>query len=31
MCDIVFKKTKCGGGTVNKTAVYAEVALGRVL
>ena len=26
MCDIVFEKTKGGGGTVNRTSVYAEIA-----
>ena len=31
MCDIVFKKTKGCGGTVNRTSVYAEAAVRRVL
>ena len=31
MCDIVFEKTKCGGGTVKRTSVHTEVALQRVL
>ena len=31
MCDIVFEKAKCRGGTVNRTYVYAEAAVQRVL
>ena len=31
ICDIVFEKTKGRGGTVNKTSVYAEAAVRRVL
>ena len=27
MCDIVFEKTKDGGGTVNRTSVYGEAAV----
>ena len=31
MCDIVFGEAKCRGGTVNRTSVYAEAAVQRVL
>ena len=31
MGDIFFEKTKGRGGTVNRTSVYAEVAVQRVL
>ena len=31
MCDIAFEKTEGCGGTVNRTSVYAEVAVQRVL
>ena len=31
MCDIVFDKAKGRGGTVNRTSVYAEAAVQRVL
>ena len=31
MCDIVFRKTEGRGGTVNRTSVYAEAAIQRVL
>ena len=31
MCDIVFEKTKGRGGTVNRTSVYPEAAVRRVL
>ena len=31
MCDIFFEKAKGRGGTVNKTSVYAEEAIQRVL
>ena len=31
MCDIVFDKAKGRGGTVNRTSVYAEAAVHRVL
>ena len=31
MCDIVFEKVKGRGGTVNRTSVYAEAAVRRVL
>ena len=31
MCDNVFEKAKDRGGTVNKTTVYAEAAVQRVL
>ena len=31
MCDIFFEKTKGCGGTVNKTSVYAETDVRRVL
>ena len=30
MCDIVFEKPKGRGGTVNRTNVYAEVAVKKV-
>ena len=29
MCDIVFEKTKCRGGIVNRTNVIAEAAIQR--
>ena len=31
MCGIVFEKTKGRGGTVNRTSVYAEAAIQRIL
>ena len=31
MCDIGFEKAKGHGGTVNKTSVYSEAAVRRVL
>ena len=31
MCEIVFKKAKGRGGTVNRTSVYAEEAVQEVL
>ena len=31
MCDIVFEKAKGRGGAVNRTSVYAEAAVRRVL
>ena len=31
MCDIFFEKAKGRGVTVNKTSVYAEAAIQRVL
>ena len=31
MCDIVFEKTLCRGGTVNGTNAYAEAAVRSVL
>ena len=31
MCNIVFEKTEGRGGTVNRTSVYAEAAVQRVL
>ena len=31
MCDIIFEKAKGRGGTVNRTKVYAETAVRRVL
>ena len=31
MCGIVFEKEKGHGGTVNRTSVYAEAAVQRVL
>ena len=31
MCDIVFEKAKGRGGTVNRTCVYGEAAVRRVL
>ena len=31
MCDIVFGNAKGRGGTVNKTSVYGEAAVRRVL
>ena len=31
ICDIVFEKTKGCGGIVNRTSVYAEAAVERVL
>ena len=31
ICDIVFEKTKSRGGIVNRTSVYAEAAVQRVL
>ena len=31
MCDIAFEKTKGRGGIVNRTSVYAEAAVQRVL
>ena len=31
MCDIVFEEVKARGRTVNKTSVYAEEAVRRVL
>ena len=31
MCDIVFEKAKGHGETVNKTSVYDEAAVRRVL
>ena len=31
MCDIVFDTAKGRGGTVNRTSVYAEAAVQRVL
>ena len=31
MFEIVFKKAKDRGGTVNKKSVYAETTIGRVL
>ena len=31
MCDIAFEKTKGGGGIVNRTSVFAEAAVQRVL
>ena len=31
MCHIVFAKTKCRGGRVNRMSVYAEAAVRRVL
>ena len=31
MCDIVFEKTKGRGGTVNRTSVYVEAAVQKVL
>ena len=27
MCDVVFEKTKCCGGTVNRMSFYAEAAV----
>ena len=31
MCDIVFEEAKARGRTVNKTSVYAEAVVQRVL
>ena len=31
MCDIVFENARGHGGTVNRTNVYAEAAVRRVL
>ena len=31
MCDIVFEKAKDRGGNINKTSVYANGAVQRVL
>ena len=31
MCEIVFEKMKDRGGTVNRTSVYAEATIQKVL
>ena len=31
ICDIVFEKVKCCGGTVNRTSFYGEAAFRKVL
>ena len=31
MCDIVFEKVQGRAGEVNRTSVYAKVAIGRFL
>ena len=31
ICDIVFEKVKGRGGTVNRTSLYGETAVRRVL